>query len=312
MPAVVICEFMDAAAVSMLAVHTPTLYAHDLVDRPADLREALTDARALIVRNRTRVDASLLKAAPKLECVGRLGVGLDNIDLDACRVRGVTVYPATGANDDSVAEYVVAAALTLLRPAFFISASVATGEWPRERAIGREIAGKRAGLIGFGRTARKTASRLRALGMALCAHDPMLQDDEIRDHGAEPVSFADLLVGADLVSLHIPLTEATRHLIDAEALALMKPDAVLVNAARGGVVEEAALVRALRDGKLAGAALDVFECEPLSHEGGAEMRDVPNLILTPHIAGVTVESNVRVSALIAETVLRALASGAAT
>jgi len=306
LPEIVISEFMDDAAVATLAAQASTLYERDLVDRSADLRGALGEARALIVRNRTRVDAGLLEAAPKLECVGRLGVGLDNIDLDACRGRNIAVYPATGANDDAVAEYVVAAAMTLLRPAFRTSKAVADGEWPRDRAIGREIAGKRAGLIGFGRTARKTASRLRALGMTVWAHDPMLQDSDIRGMGAEPMVLADLLAAADLVSLHIPLTDATRHLIDASALALMRRDAVLVNAARGGVVDEAALVAVLRNGALAGAALDVFEHEPLTHADGAAMWDAPNLILTPHIAGVTVESNVRVSALIAEIVLRAL------
>ncbi len=311
MPEIVICEFMDDAAVAALSAQLPILYARDLVDRPGDLRDALTDARALIVRNRTKVDAGLLKAAPKLECIGRLGVGLDNIDLDACRARDISVYPATGANDDAVAEYVVAAALTLLRPAFLTTAAVAAGNWPREHAIGREIAAKRAGLIGFGRTARKTASRLLSLGMILYAHDPLLRDSDIRDFGAEPMALADLLTRADLVSLHIPLTETTHHLIDADALALMKPGAMLVNAARGGVVDEAAVIRALSGGKLGGAALDVFEREPLSGADGEGMRDAPNLILTPHIAGVTIESNARVSALIAETVLRALNGGAA-
>jgi (S)-sulfolactate dehydrogenase len=305
-PEIVVSEFMDDDAVAALNARAPTLYARDLVDRADDLRAALTDARALIVRNRTRVNAALLDAAPKLVCVGRLGVGLDNIDLDACRALGVAVYPATGANDDAVAEYVVAAALALLRPAFTMSDAVAAGDWPRERAIGREIAGRRAGLVGFGGTARRTANRLAALGMDIAAHDPLLDDHAIRAAGAAPMALADLLAHCDLVTLHVPLTEGTRHMINAVALARMKPDAVLVNAARGGVVEEAALAAALRAGQLAGAALDVFETEPLSREAGEIFRGIPNLILTPHIAGVTQESNVRVSALIAGTVLRAL------
>ncbi|MFT2095770.1 3-phosphoglycerate dehydrogenase [Acidiphilium multivorum] len=306
MAEIVISEFMDDAAVAQLAARADTLYARDLVDRPDDLRAALADARALIVRNRTKVDAALLDAAPKVTCVGRLGVGLDNIDLDACRKRGVTVYPATGANDDAVAEYVVVTAMILLRPAFLGSTAVAAGDWPRDRAIGREIAGKRAGLIGFGRTARKTAVRLAALGMEILAHDPVLKDTEIAAAGAKPISLMDLLASSDLVTLHIPLTEATRNLIDTKALAAMKQSAVLVNAARGGVLDEAALASALKAGSLAGAALDVFSREPLDAAAASVFRDVPNLILTPHIAGVTTESNVRVSDLIATIIIREL------
>ena len=306
MAEIVISEFMDDAAVAQLAARADTLYARDLVDRPDDLRAALADARALIVRNRTKVDAALLDAAPKVTCVGRLGVGLDNIDLDACRKRGVTVYPATGANDDAVAEYVVVTAMILLRPAFLGSTAVAAGDWPRDRAIGREIAGKRAGLIGFGRTARKTAVRLAALGMEIFAHDPVLKDTEIAAAGAKSISLMDLLASSDVVTLHIPLTEATRNLIDTKALAVMKRSAVLVNAARGGVLDEAALASALKAGSLAGAALDVFSREPLDAAAASVFRDVPNLILTPHIAGVTTESNVRVSDLIATIIIREL------
>ncbi|MCU4161220.1 3-phosphoglycerate dehydrogenase [Acidiphilium sp. AL] len=306
MATIVVAEFMDEEAVASLAARAPTLYAPDLVDRPDGLHAVLADARALIVRNRTRVDAALLGAAPKLEQVGRLGVGLDNIDLDACRVRNIAVHPATGANDDAVAEYVVAAALVLLRPAFLASSGVVAGIWPRDRAIGREIAGKSAGLVGFGRTARKTAARLNALGMKIATYDPLLDAGAAWAAGAAPLSFDDLLADSDLISLHVPLTPETRHLIDARVLTRIKPGAVLVNAARGGVVDEAALCVALRTGRLAGAALDVFEQEPVTVESGALFQDIPNLILTPHIAGVTAESNVRVSALIADTILRAL------
>lgn len=309
MATIVVAEFMDKAAVDLLAARAPTCYEYDLADRPDDLRAALAGARALIVRNRTRVTIALLDAAPKLEQVGRLGVGLDNIDLDACRARGIGVHPAIGANDDAVAEYVAAAALVLLRPAFLASASVAAGEWPRDQAIGREVAGKLAGLVGFGRTARKTAGRLSALGMRLAAYDPMVADDVIRGAAVEPLALDDLLTQSDLVSLHIPLTAETLHLVDAGLLGRMKPTAVLVNAARGGVLDEAALCSALRTGRLGGAVLDVFEVEPVTQESGGLLRDVPNLILTPHIAGVTGESNVRVSALIAKTILREIGLG---
>jgi (S)-sulfolactate dehydrogenase len=306
MATVVIAEFMDEAAVTRLSARWPAYYAADLVDRPEDLRAALADARALIVRNRTQVNGDLLEYAPKLELVGRLGVGLDNIDLDACAAGKITVHPATGANDDAVAEYVAGVAMILRRPAFLMSAQLAAGGWPRNQAIGRELLGACAGLVGFGRTARGTARRLAALGMKIIAYDPMLAADDPVWGDAEPVDLHSLLERADLVSLHVPLTPGTRRMIDAPALARMKPDAVLVNAARGGIVDEPALAAALRAGRLGGAALDVFETEPLSGAAARVFQGVPNLILTPHIAGVTVESNVRVSSLIADIVIKAL------
>lgn len=305
MALIVITEFMDDDAVNRLAARWPVLYAPDLVDRPEDLRAALPDARALIVRNRTQVNADLLSHAPKLEVLGRLGVGLDNINLDACAAKSVTVHPATGANDDAVAEYVASAAMLLLRPAFLMSAQLVAGNWPRNQAIGREIAGLRAGLIGFGRTARKTAGRLAALGMVIAAHDPLLPPEDPAWHNTERLDFDTLLATSDVISLHVPLTQGTRHCINAAALTHLKPGAVLINAARGGVVDEPALAAALTAGQLAGAALDVFEAEPLGAASDI-FRGVPNLLLTPHIAGVTMESNVRVSSLIADLVLQAL------
>ncbi|MBM3571159.1 MAG: hydroxyacid dehydrogenase, partial [Alphaproteobacteria bacterium] len=241
-----------------------------------------------------------------LEVVGRLGVGLDNIDVAACQARGITVIPATGANDVSVAEYVVAGALMLLRGAYGASARVAAGEWSRNALIGREVAGKTLGLIGFGAIAREVAQRARTLDMKIVASDPYVPGDDpawSRLH-VESRALDDLLATADVISLHVPLTDETRDLINARRFARVKPTAVLINAARGGVVDEAALAQALRDGRLAGAMLDVFAHEPLP--GGGPLADAPNLILTPHIAGVTAESNERVSALIAAKVRYAL------
>jgi (S)-sulfolactate dehydrogenase len=198
------------------------------------------------------------------------------------------------------------AAMALLRPAFGLTARVIAGGWPREAAIGRELAGRRAGLVGFGGTARATAARLRALGMKVAASDPALAADHPAWAHAERLALDDLLASADLISLHVPLTKGTKHLIGAAELARMKPSAILVNAARGGVVDEAALIAALKSDRLAGAALDVFEREPLDAEAEAAFHGVPNLILTPHIAGVTLESNIRVSALIADIIIREL------
>ena len=307
---VVVCEFMDEAAVSRIAERHETLHDPGLVDRPDDLARAIAGARALLVRNRTRIDAGLLAAAPSLSCVGRLGVGLDNIDLDACRARGVAVYPATGANDVAVAEHVVAMTLVLLRGAYGATADVVAGRWPREALIGREAAGKRLGLVGFGAIARQVAARARALGLAVAASDPLLAEGDPAWAGAERLDLRALLTASDVVSLHVPLTDATHAMIGAEALALMRPDAVLINTARGGVVDERALAGALREGRLGGAALDVFEAEPLAAEAGRLFEGLPNVVLTPHIAGVTAESNARVGAVTADAVLRHLAGRA--
>jgi (S)-sulfolactate dehydrogenase len=311
MPDVVISEFMDEEAIRQGLAGFDVLYDPKLVDRPGELMAAAAAARALVVRNRTQVRGPLLEAARSLRVVGRLGVGLDNIDVEACRARGIAVHPATGANDVSVAEYVIATAMMLLRGAFLATGDVAAGNWPRNRLMGREIFGKRLGLVGFGSIARETAQRATALGMSVCAYDPYVRADSpawtLPVGRVEPAALDALLQDSDVVSLHVPLTPQTRNLIGADAMARMKPGAILINAARGGVVDEGALAAALKAGRLGGAALDVFEDEPLRAERGGVFAGCPNLVLTPHIAGVTAESNVRVSWVTVEAVRNALA-----
>ena len=306
MAEIVISEFMDEAAIRASFGGRDVLYDPKLVDDAPRLAAAVRDARALIVRNRTQVRGALLEAAARLEVVGRLGVGLDNIDVAACEGRGIAVYPANGANDLSVAEYVITAALMLLRRAWFATARVAAGEWPRTELMGRELAGKRLGLVGYGAIARVTGRMARDLGMSVAAYDPLLPADHAAWAHAIRQPLTELLKDSDVVSLHVPLTDATRNMIDARAIATMRRGAILVNAARGGVVDEAALCESLRSGHLGGAALDVFAREPVDAAAGALFAGVPNLILTPHIAGVTDESNVRVSAVTAEAVARHL------
>lgn len=303
---IVISEFMDEDAVAGLTRDFEVHYDPGLVDRPGDLVSALADARALIVRNRTQVRGALLDAAPGLKVIGRLGVGLDNIDLAACDRRGIAVRPASHANDLAVAEYVIAMALVLLRGGYMATGDVIAGDWPRPRCIGRETAGKLIGFVGFGGIGRETARLARCLGMSVAAHDPFLDDDDPALEDVRPMDLDGLLAAADVISLHVPLNDGTRGLIGAGALSKMRPGAVLINTARGGVVDEAALCAALASGRLGGAAIDIFAGEPVDAAGGALFRGVPNLILTPHIAGVTEESNVRVSAATADNVRAAL------
>jgi (S)-sulfolactate dehydrogenase len=304
---VLIVEFMDEAAVASLQRRFATTYDAELFARRDELLRAVADADALIVRNRTRVDGELIAAAGKLRIVGRLGVGLDNIDLPACEARRIQVIPATGANALAVAEYVVGTAMILLRGAYASTPAVAAGEWPRGSLVnGRELAGKTLGVVGFGSIGRETARLGRALGMTIIAFDAKIPATSTvwAELQSTPRRFDDLLRDADVVSLHVPLTPATHKLMDAGKLALMKHDAILINTARGGVVDETALAAALGAGRLGGAALDVFETEPLP--AGSPLAGCPHLILTPHIAGVTREANTRVSMLIAEKVAAAL------
>ncbi len=303
---IVITEFMDEAAVDVLRHDFDVLYDPELVDRPADLEAALAEARALIVRNRTRVTAGLLEAAPRLRAVGRLGVGLDNIDLDACAARSVGVHPALGANAVAVAEYVVATIMLLVRGTFSASSRVAAGEWPRTELVGREVNGRWLGLVGLGTIARQVVQRARGLEMRIAATDPFIGSEDPAWAGVTSLDLESLLARSDALSIHVPLTDDTRNLIDADAIGRMKPGAVLVNTSRGGIVDEHALADALRDGHLGGAALDVFETEPLDAARGALFAGVPNLILTPHVAGITEESNTRVSNLTALNITRAL------
>ena len=307
MPDIVISEFMDQAAVDSAAKDFDVLYDAELVDRPEDLKAQLAEARGLVVRNRTRVTKELLDAAPKLKVVGRLGVGLDNIDLKACEERGVKVCPATGANDLSVAEWAIASCLILFRGAFMFGPQMLAGEWPRSKAMGRETAGKKLGLVGYGNIAKVTAGLARALGMEVAAFDPYVPADDPAWQGVERFEGLESLLSAcDAVSLHVPLNASTRNLIDAAAIAKMKKGAILLNAARGGVVDEVAMAEALKSGALAGAAMDVYVNEPLKAEAAQMFQGVPNLLMTPHIGGVTVESNIRVSALTIENVIREL------
>lgn len=303
---IVVTEFIDTDALGELAGFD-VVYRPDLADDRAALTGLVADADAIIVRNRTQVDAALVGAAPRLVAVGRLGVGLDNIDLAACKARGIAVFPALGANTVSVAEYVIATAMSLLRGAYGANAAMIAGQWPRAAlSEGGEVAGRTMGLLGLGTIGRAVAERAEALGMRIAAFDPHLPADDPIWRTAERVDLEGLLATADVLSLHVPLTEGTRGLIDARAIAAMKESAILINTARGGIVDEAALAAALKAGRLGGAALDVFAVEPLTTAAAAVFEGVPNLILTPHIAGLTGESNVRVSSVTVANVKRAL------
>jgi D-3-phosphoglycerate dehydrogenase len=255
------------------------------------LKAIIGEYDALIVRSRTRVTADILKEAKRLKVVGRAGVGVDNIDVDNATRQGIVALALT---------------LSLVRHIPQADASVLRGEWTRGRFKGIELYGKTLGLAGAGRIGTEVARRARAFGMRVVAYDPYLSRERAEQVGIELVTLPDMLEEADIVSVHTPLTKETRGMIGAKELALMKPTAYLVNAARGGVVDEAALTEALKAGKLAGAALDVFEAEPVAADHPLLALD--NVVAVPHLGAATVEAQANVAIEICEAVRDALIS----
>lgn len=260
---------------------------------------------AVIVRNMTRVDEEFLRAGDALRVVGRVGVGLDNLDLSALRERRIAVISPVEENAVSVAEQTFALLLALARKIPASDRCVRQGRWNRQEYVGFELAGKTLGLVGLGRVGFRVATRARAFGMRVVAYDPCRtpQHPFVTESGAELAELPALLQQADVISIHCPLSPETRGLIGAAQLQAAKPGAVLVNTARGPIVDEAALVAALRAGRLAGAGLDVREEEP---PGDSPLHSLANVVLTPHVAGWTHEALDRVISAVAGDVDRVL------
>ncbi len=311
---VVISEFMDRQVAEVLIAEFDVLWDPDLWSKRGELLQRTANARALVVRNATLVNPELLEAAPHLEVVARMGVGLDNIDVEACKSRGVEVCPAIGANAVSVAEYVIATAMILLRGhAYFATPEVAAGEWDRPKFAGAsEIAGRTIGIVGYGSIGQVVGAKARGMGMEVIAYDAMMPDDHPAWSYAGRVSLDDLIAQSQVISLHCPKLPETIDLIGRRQFERMKPNAILINSARGGIVNEAACAEALRSGRIAGAALDTLDVEPITPSTAALFRGIDNLILTPHIAGVTKDSNRRIAEVAAANVRRVLRSTFAT
>ena len=271
------------------------------------LAEALSRAQALIVRSATKVNRALLERAPHLQVVGRAGVGVDNIDLEAATERGIAVLNAPAGNTVSAAELTMALLLAVVRRIPQADSSVRVGEWKRRRFGGTELRGKTLGLVGAGRIGGEVARRARTFGMRTIAYDPYLTEERAKDLGLERVSFEEVLARSEILTLHVPLTESTKGMMGAEQIAALREGAFLVNVARGGVVDEAALAAALVEGRLAGAAIDVFEQEPLPAD--SPLREAPNLVLTPHLGASTAEAQELVAVEIARAVSDLLLHG---
>ena len=268
-----------------------------------ELLKVIPDYDSLIVRGRTKVTASVLEAASRLKVIGRAGVGVDNIDLEAAKKHSVTVVNAPLSTTLAVAELTFALLLALAREIPRADVGMKQNKWLKKELEGVELNGKTLGIIGFGRIGAEVGKRAAAFGMNVIAYDPLISEDEIKQRGAEPVSIQDLYAWSDFISLHLPLNVQTRDMIGPLAFSEMKDGVRIVSAARGGIVDEAALVAALNSGKVAGAALDVFGQEP---PGLTEAVSHPRVIATPHIGAQTVEAQSRASEDIAAEVLSAL------
>ncbi len=267
------------------------------------LIEVVGNYEALIVRGRTKVTPAVFETASNLKVVGRAGVGVDNIDLAAAQSTGVTVVNAPTATSIAVAEHTLALMLSLVRHVSHADATMKSGLWEKKKLVGSELNGKVLGIIGMGNIGSGVVQRTVAFGMTALGYDPFLDAAAIRQRGAEPVSLNDLYARSDFISLHIPLTPDTRGMINGQTIGLMKRGAYLICAARGGVIDETALLNALESGQIAGAALDVFTTEP---PGLTALVAHPNVVATPHIGAQTAEAQVRASIDIAEEVLAAL------
>jgi D-3-phosphoglycerate dehydrogenase len=286
---------------------TPECEVAYVAGKPDQLAQVLPRAHALLVRSETKVTDAMMEQAPGLRVIGRAGMGVDNIDVAAATRRGIAVMNTPGGNTVSAAEHAIALLLALVRRIPWAADSMRRGEWDRKKFGGSELRGKVLGLVGLGRIGSHVATVARALGMNVLAHDPYLSEARAAEIGVTLSGLDELLSRADVVSLHLPATEETRNLIDRRRLALLKKSAVLINTARGGVVDEAALVEAVDGGALAGAALDVFEQEPLSKD--SPLRKSDRIIVTPHLAASTTEAQERVSIEICHSVREALLTG---
>ncbi len=278
---VLICDTVDLNALAL-----PEDFEVDYLPKitPEELLARIADYEVVVVRSRTKIGADVIAKATKLKLIARPGTGLDNVDIRAANARGIEVVNSPEALVEAVSEHVLALMLSLARWVPTADSSTRAGRWEKERFVGIELKGKTMGIAGMGRIGRRVGEMARVLGMSVLGYDIIeISKDVLASIGCTMVDLDTLFSSSDFITLHVPLTAETRHLVDSRRISLMKKGSFIVNTSRGEVIDEVALARALIEGKLAGAALDVFEKEPPS----AEILDAPNIIATPHIAGQT-------------------------
>jgi len=306
---ILITEFMEKTQIKQLSkIHNVT-YNPELYKNPKSILKEAHEIDALIVRNKTNVDKKLLDSMESLKIIGRLGVGLDNIDIDYCKTKNVPVVIAEEANARSVSEYVIMGLFTLFRGIKTSTEEMLNGEWDRIKYTGSEINGKTLGIIGIGTIGQIVAENAGNLGMNLIGNDINIsKDDDIWEKlNIKYCSFDEVISKSDAITIHVPLTKKTYNLFSEKEFKNMQKGSFIINSSRGGIVNEKDILKFLKNGHLGGAMLDVFENEPL--DNALMFSGIENLILTPHIAGLTCESNIRVSEVISNKIMKYLATG---
>ena len=304
MKKILITEFMDQSALDDLKSIFEVTFDPNLWRNKISILKFSKDTDGIIIRNKTKLSKEILSEFSKLKFIGRLGVGLDNIDMDYCAEKKIKVQPASGLNADSVAEYVIQAALSLLKKIPLLHQETVKGSWPRNSFTLNEIQGKTFGFIGFGEIAKKVFKRLEPFGVHCVAYDPYIDKNILAGFKIELIDFEKLLQLSNIISIHLPLTNETKELINKDTFKKMTKSPIIINTSRGSIINEYDLLEAYRENLITGFALDVYEKEPVEKKFYDQISNDMNCILTPHIAGVTEESNFRVSKFIAESTIK--------
>ena len=299
---ILITEFMEDASVEILKKFFDVKIDKSLALNHNELKKIISNFDILIVRNKTQVNKEILENASSLKFIGRLGVGLDNIDTEYCRNNNIHVQPATGMNADSVAEYVINSSLSLLKNVPLMHQETSLGNWPRTSISSRELNGKIFGLMGFGLIAKKVSTLAKIFNAHIIAYDPFIDSSIANKFNIKLVDMHEIFEKADVISIHLPLTPTTKDLLNYDAFTKMKKQPIIINSSRGSIINEDDLLRSYDEKLISGFALDVYETEPAPKIFLNSIKDNTNCILTPHIAGVTEESNIRVSDFIANSV----------
>ena len=300
---ILITEFINQNSIDNLKKKFEIKYDEKIYENKLKLENIIRNYEGLIVRNKTQIDSNVLKNAKKLKFIGRLGVGLDNIDTEFCKNKNIHVQPATGMNADSVAEYVVSSSMSLIKKIPMFHNGTIKGEWPRTTIRSVEINQKFLGIIGFGTIGKKVAKFCSKNGLKILAYDPYINEINDKEIDAKLSNLNEIYEKSDIISIHLPLTDETKNMINKSSFSKMKNNPIIINTSRGSIINENDLIDAYHEKIISGFALDVFENEPIESKFYNKIVPGMNCILTPHISGVTTESNIRVSDFIVKKIV---------
>ena len=303
MTKILITEFINQNSLENLKKKFEIKYDEKIYENKLKLENIIHNYEGLIVRNKTQVDSNFLKKAKKLKFIGRLGVGLDNIDTEFCKNKNIHVQPATGMNADSVAEYVISSSMSLIKKIPMFHNGTIKGEWPRTTIRSAEINQKFLGIIGFGTIGKKVAKFCSKNGLKILAYDPYINEINDKEIDAKLSNLDEIYEKSDIISIHLPLTDETKNMINKSSFSKMKNNPIIINTSRGSIINENDLIDAYHEKIISGFALDVFENEPIESKFYNKIVPGMNCILTPHISGVTTESNIRVSDFIVKKII---------